>query len=109
MSIAYAVFSKPWKGPLKEMAEHLSKMGFEGVELPVRPGFQVEPDNVAAGLPEAAKILADHGMKIGSVAQEGTGEKLPRIAPSTKVRQFTRRCLSITFPPIVHEWAQGML
>jgi len=68
MSIAYTVFSKPWKGPLAQMAETLSKMGFEGVELPVRPGFQVEPDRVAEALPEAAKVLADHGLKIGSVA-----------------------------------------
>ncbi len=68
MSIAYTVFSKPWKGPLAEMAQTVSKMGFEGVELPVRPGFQVEPANIARDLPEAAGVLADHGLKIGSVA-----------------------------------------
>jgi sugar phosphate isomerase/epimerase len=43
-------------------------MGFDGVELPVRPGFQVEPENVTAGLPEAARILGDAGVRIVSIA-----------------------------------------
>ncbi len=68
MSVAFTVFSKPWRGPLAEVAGRLAAMGFEGVELPVRPGFQVEPDDVATALPEAAKVLADAGLRIGSVA-----------------------------------------
>ena len=64
----YTVFSKPWKGSLDEMAATVAKMGFQGVELPVRPKFQVEPDSIATGLPEAVKVLADHGLKIGSIA-----------------------------------------
>ena len=63
------VFSKPWQTKtLPELAKFLKGMGLSGVELPVRPGYQVEPDNIAKGLPEAVKIFADHGMKIGSVA-----------------------------------------
>ena len=66
--LAFTVFTKPWKMPLAELAGHVRGLGFDGVELPVRPGFQVEPADVAKALPEAAKILADGGVRIGSVA-----------------------------------------
>ncbi len=67
--IRYTVFSKPWKTmPLPELARHISELGFTGVELPVRPEFQVEPENVTEGLPEAAKVFADHGVAIESIA-----------------------------------------
>lgn len=62
------VFSKPWKLPLAEMAVAIKKLGFDGVELPVRPGFQVQPENVEKGLPEAIRILGEQGLVIGSVA-----------------------------------------
>ena len=65
----FTVFSKPWKDmPLPELGRFLNEMGFDGLELPVRPEFQVEPENVEKGLPEAARVLADCGLKIGSVA-----------------------------------------
>ena len=66
--IEYTVFTKPWKQPLDEVGAFLERLGFDGVELPVRPGFQVEPENVTKGLPEAAKALGKHGQRIASVA-----------------------------------------
>ncbi len=66
--IAYTVFTKPWTEPLAQLGPKIKSLGFDGVELPVRPGYQVTPDNVTAGLPEAAKILTDCGLKIGDVA-----------------------------------------
>ncbi|NLO08203.1 MAG: sugar phosphate isomerase/epimerase [candidate division WS1 bacterium] len=67
--IRYAVFSKPWKTlPLPDLARHISGLGFTGVELPVRPEFQVEPERVTEGLPEAARIFGDHGVSIESIA-----------------------------------------
>lgn len=62
------VFSKPWNQPLTEMAAAISKLGFDGVELPVRPGFTVTPENVETQLPEAVRILREHGLVIGSIA-----------------------------------------
>ena len=42
-----AIFTKPWKAlSLPELAEHIKSLGFDQIELPVRPGFQVEPDNI---------------------------------------------------------------
>jgi len=63
------VFTKPWQSEsLPELARLVRRLGFDGVELPVRDGYQVEPADVAGGLGEAAKILADEGLFIGSVA-----------------------------------------
>lgn len=67
-NVMFTVFSKPWTLPLPELAALVAKLGFDGVELPVRPGYQVPPENVSKGLKEAAKIFKDHGLKIGSVA-----------------------------------------
>ncbi|MFP4056356.1 MAG: sugar phosphate isomerase/epimerase family protein [Candidatus Brocadiia bacterium] len=66
--VTFTVFTKPWKMSLEELAERVAHLGFDGVELPVRPGFQVEPDDVARGLPRAARILGQSGVAIASVA-----------------------------------------
>ena len=66
--ISFSVFTKPWKGPIEEVARFVSGVGFDGIELPVRPGFQVEPQNVTRDLPSAARRLDAFGLKIYSVA-----------------------------------------
>ncbi|MCJ7752151.1 MAG: hypothetical protein MUQ65_13855, partial [Armatimonadetes bacterium] len=66
--IVYGVFTKPWKMPLPELAAHVKRLGFDAIELPVRPGFQVEPEKVAEDLPRAVKQFADHGVAIASIA-----------------------------------------
>ena len=65
-----SVFTKPWTDPLPALAEKLAGLGFEGVELAVRPGYQVLPENVGTELPKAVKTLAEHGLKIPSIAGE---------------------------------------
>lgn len=65
----YTVFTKPWPTlPLGELASLVKRMGFDGVELPVRPGYQVEPANAMKMLPIAAKTLNRHGVDLVSVA-----------------------------------------
>ena len=67
--IHFTVFTKPWPDKsLAELGRFVKDLGFDGIELPARPGFQVEPETITKGLPEAAKILADCGVQIGSVA-----------------------------------------
>ena len=66
--VTFTVFNKPWKMPLPELARHIKALGFDGVELPVRPGYPVTPDNVAEELPNAVRILGDAGLRIGSIA-----------------------------------------
>ena len=51
-----ALFTKPWKSlPLPDLARHIQSLGFDLIELPVRPGFQVEPANIERDLPAAVK------------------------------------------------------
>ena len=64
----FTVFTKPWKLEIPALAKHVAGLGFDGIELPVRPGFPVNPANQAKALPAAARVLADHGLKIRSVA-----------------------------------------
>ena len=66
--VSFAVFTKPWKMPLPELGAFVRGLGFDGIELPVRPGYQVEPHDVARGLPAAARVLADCGIGIASIA-----------------------------------------
>lgn len=68
MSILYSVFTKPWRDlSLPELGAWVARLGFDGIELPVRPGYPVEPQNVHT-LPQAARMLGDWGVKIFSVA-----------------------------------------
>jgi sugar phosphate isomerase/epimerase len=67
-SIRWSVFTKPWPDrSLPELGDFVRELGFTGIELPVRPGFPVTPETVET-LPEAARILADCGIAIESVA-----------------------------------------
>ena len=67
-SIAFTVFTKPWKLGLPELAEHVLALGFDGVEMAVRPGYPVTPENARRELPRAAALLATHGLSIASIA-----------------------------------------
>lgn len=66
--VVFTVFTKPWRMPLPELARFIRELGFDGIELPVRPGFQVVPENVEKDLPRAARLLADAGVRIASIA-----------------------------------------
>ena len=60
-----AIFTKPWKAlSLPELALHIRSLGFDLIELPVRPGFQVEPGNIERDLPAAVKLLGEHGVRV---------------------------------------------
>jgi sugar phosphate isomerase/epimerase len=67
-NITFTVFTKLLNKPLPELGRYVKDLGLDGVELPVRPGYPVDPDNISSALPEAGKIFADFGLKIGSVA-----------------------------------------
>ena len=64
----FAVFVKPWKNlALPKLALHVQELGFNLIELPVRPGFPVEPAHIEQDLPAAVKTLADLGIAIVNV------------------------------------------
>lgn len=63
------VFTKPWKAlPVGKLAEFIRGLGFDGIELPVRPGFQVEPERMPKGLPAAVRTFAESGLTVPSIA-----------------------------------------
>ncbi len=63
-----AIFTKPWKRlPLPELAAHIKSLGFDLIELPLRAGFQVEPENIERDLPAAVKLLAERGIRVLNV------------------------------------------
>jgi sugar phosphate isomerase/epimerase len=68
-TVSFSVFTKPWKTQaIAEVGAFVRDLGFDGIELPVRPGYQVEPERVVEDLPRAAKELAALGVEICSVA-----------------------------------------
>ena len=88
------VFTKPWpEKSLPELGKFIKDMGFDGVELPVRPGYQVTPETVTKGLPEAAKILGDQGVKISSVA--GSADEATISAMGDAGVPILRICVTI--------------
>ncbi len=94
--IEFSVFTKPWPGKaLAPLGRFVHELGFDAVELPVRPGFQVEPARVATGLPEAARILRDHGVRIASIA--GPTDEATLAACAAAGVTVIRVCVSI--PP----------
>lgn len=67
--VRYSVFTKPWRElPIPRLATMVRRWGFDGVELPVRPGYQTPPEQVGQALPLAARQFAAEGLTIYSVA-----------------------------------------
>jgi sugar phosphate isomerase/epimerase len=63
------VFTKPWKDDsLEALADSVAGFGFQGIELPVRDGFQVNPGNYRDTLSKAAAAFGKKNLSIESVA-----------------------------------------
>ena len=62
----------------------------------MRPGFQVEPQQVARGLPEAVRMLADYGLAIASIA--GPNDEAT-IAACAETGVPIRICVAIPASP----------
>ncbi|NMB46691.1 MAG: TIM barrel protein [Firmicutes bacterium] len=79
--IELAVFSKPWPQlSAAALGQLVRGLGFDSLELPVRPGFQVEPEKVSTDLPKVAKVLRDEGIGICSIAGPVTEETFAACA-----------------------------
>ncbi|QDU63861.1 Inosose dehydratase [Planctomycetes bacterium Pan216] len=61
----YLYFSKHFRDQnLPEIASILTKMGVDGADFAVRPGYPVNPTNVAKALPEAISVFKSEGLAI---------------------------------------------
>lgn len=65
--IPLTVFTKPWHDPLPQLADKVASLGLNGVELAVRPGYQVAPEAIGQDLPKAARVFEERGLKIHSI------------------------------------------
>lgn len=69
----WSVFTKPWRElAVPELAELVGRMGFNAIEFPLRPGYQVDLDRLAPSLGELTRVLADDDISIASVASATT-------------------------------------
>ncbi|MDR1863097.1 MAG: sugar phosphate isomerase/epimerase [Treponema sp.] len=65
----FAVFTKPWKDDaLEALADRIAGFGFQGIELPVRDGYQINPENYRETLSKAVAVLGEKNVSIESVA-----------------------------------------
>jgi len=104
--VMWSVFAKPWPElGLGELGALAHDMGFDAVELPVRPGYQVPPERVSRDLVAAARQLADQGVAIASVA--GPADDATIVACGEAGVPVLRVMASIeTGRPYVHEEAR---
>ncbi len=61
----------------REMAIFARETGFDGVDLTVRPGGHVEPENAERDLPEAVKIIREEGMQVPMMTSAVNDPDLP--------------------------------
>jgi sugar phosphate isomerase/epimerase len=65
----YVYFSKFLQRlDLKGMARFCKDVGLDGIDLTVRPGYPVTPENAVAALPDAVKLFRDEGLVVGLVS-----------------------------------------
>lgn len=70
-AVYFSVFTKPWKMlPAAELAQKVRGMGFDGIEFPLRDGYQVEPARAEVELPRLVHNLQDYGVQVFSVATD---------------------------------------
>src|SRR5579884_1099901 len=71
--MSYVYFTKMLRElDVKGLVGFCAAVGLAGVDLAVRPGYPVRPDNVAAALPEAVKAFRDAGLTVGLATAETT-------------------------------------
>lgn len=71
----FSVFTKPWKHlSLDELGRFIKSLGFDGIEFPLREGFQVEPADAEKGLPLLVKKMGEYNIEVNSIAGATTEE-----------------------------------
>ena len=48
------------------LCEKAKELGYDGIDLNVRPGHPVDPDNVTHALPEAIKVWMGQGARLSA-------------------------------------------
>src|SRR5262245_12032156 len=81
----YVYFTKTLqKLSVKDLVDFCKDTGLQGLDMAVRTGYPVTPDNAAKALPEAARALKDAGLVIGLVSAP-TGLTDPESKAATTI------------------------
>lgn len=77
----------------RDMSIVARDLGFDGIDLTVRPGGHVDPSNVEKQLPEAIKIIREEGLLIDTITTAITNsdeeaEKILKTAAEHGIRQL---------------------
>lgn len=80
-----SVFSKNlhWLG-YEEMADAVAKMGFDGIDLTVRPEGHVLPERVTTDLPKAVEVIRKAGLKVYMITTAINNADDPNTEPILK-------------------------
>ncbi|MEX2112055.1 MAG: hypothetical protein WD845_02660, partial [Pirellulales bacterium] len=61
----FAAFTESFQSwPIPEVCAKFKAIGLDGLDLTVRPGGHIEPQDAARKLPDAAKAARDHGLQL---------------------------------------------
>jgi len=80
--------------PVRQAAERVRELGFGGLDLTVRPGGHVLPENVERDLPAAYKTVRELGLEIPMIttglvdAAEGRAEQIMATAAGLGIRNL---------------------
>ena len=67
----YLMFSKHLQPlPIPEIGRIIKELGFSGVELTVRPGGHIQPDEVDTELPRAVEVFGELGLDLPAIVVE---------------------------------------
>lgn len=64
-----------------EMGKHARQIGFDGVDLTVRPKGHVLPENAAKDLPRAYDVIRSHGLSVAMITTNILHAKEPNTRP----------------------------
>lgn len=88
-------FSKPFQNlSFEAAADTVAEIGWDGIECPVRPTGQIEPERVAEDLPRLVEALKRHGRMIAQLATRITSlsqphtERVLRIAAALGIKRY---------------------
>jgi sugar phosphate isomerase/epimerase len=77
----FVMFSKMLQSlSVAEAGRTIRELGFDGVDLTVRPGGHVEPSEVATALPEAVRRLQDEGLTVPMITTAIVSHEEPHAA-----------------------------
>jgi sugar phosphate isomerase/epimerase len=88
-------FTKPFQNlSFDAVADTVAEIGWDGIECPVRPKGQIEPERVAEELPRLAEALTRRGRVIAQLATDITGvsqphtERVLRTAAALGIKRY---------------------